>query len=421
MTKNEVSAGKSYLPKQTICVFGTDGKEVGSTYPKRAAGLVKKGRACYMNDFAIRLNMSDPIHKSEVIKMDNMNIETGNKQEENKIFKLYFDARTWKFNRDCHNVGGRSFMEGPDKALAEAYMIGDWGSNWTEIISETLLLPKHTDCSFTFWLNGGENDRNDEVCRFEIIFNNDHERRYTYNLNRNYIRPLKKLNGWELYEIPFRTLDNEYTQMKFAAQRAYMTVMAAKDLSAYQEFADNPDPYEAERPQRHNLIFDNGFPKNSWYSTEALEKKHREAQQKEENASGTHIVLKGASRIQTDELEEKVDELMQVCREFEKFDADGFADGICSSLDQMLGMFRVDELADRFRSGLEEALSGREDEEMDEILERMADEVRDVLTDGTNEIRGAIEEFSNRMEELQDALEELSDQVEELKDSLLDE
>ncbi|MDE7211767.1 MAG: hypothetical protein K2O03_10035, partial [Lachnospiraceae bacterium] len=176
MTKNEVCAGR-----QTIRVFGPDGSEVGSTYPKRAAGLVKKGRACYVNDFTIRLNMSDTIQNSEVIKMDNnMNIETGSKQEENKVFKLYFNARDWKFNRDCgQNVGGRSFMEGPDGGLAEAYMIGDWQYNWTEIVSETLMLPKFTDCSLTFWLNGGENDRNDEVCRFEVILNNDYEQRYT--------------------------------------------------------------------------------------------------------------------------------------------------------------------------------------------------------------------------------------------------
>ena len=36
----------------------------------------------------------------------------------------------------------------------------------------------------------GENDRNNEVCRFEIVFNNDHENRYTYNLNRNFVKPL---------------------------------------------------------------------------------------------------------------------------------------------------------------------------------------------------------------------------------------
>ncbi len=388
MTKNEVCAGR-----QTIRVFGPDGSEIGSTYPKRAAGLVKKGRACYVNDFTIRLNMSDTIQNSEVIKMDNnMNIETGNKQEENKVFKLYFNARDWKFNRDCgQNVGGRSFMEGPDGGLAEAYMIGDWQYNWTEIVSETLMLPKFTDCSLTFWLNGGENDRNDEVCRFEVILNNDYEQRYTYNLNRNYIQPLKKLNGWELYEIPFQTRDNEYTQLKFVAQRAYMTVMTAKDASEYAQFEDNPDPFESERPQRHNLIFDDGFPKNRWYSTDALRKKHGFAKDGEtfkENGTGCSIVFGGDDSAQMKEIWKKMDDVTEAC--------------------ESIGNFDAEEFIGRLRSSLLEALSDRDDvEDVDELVDRVADEVQDALADSVDDIR--------------DALEELSDQMEELKDNLLEE
>ena len=53
-----------------------------------------------------------------------------------------------------------------------------------------------------------------------------------------------------------------------------MTVMAAKDVSEYAHLADKPDLFEGERPQRHNLIFADGFPTNNWYSTEQLMKKH---------------------------------------------------------------------------------------------------------------------------------------------------
>lgn len=204
-------------------------------------------------------------------------IDTANKETEKQIVKLYFDPRKWSFNKACKdNVGNRSFITGPDGVLAEGFMIGDWSNKWTEIVSETLLLPKNTDCSFTFWLNGGENDRNDEVCRFEVIFNNNHEQRLSYNLNRNYIRPAKKLNGWELYEIPFRTQDNEYTELRFVAQRAYTTLLAAKDVSAYEKLTDHPDPFEAERPQRHNIIFSDGFPSNNWYSTKSLREKRKQ-------------------------------------------------------------------------------------------------------------------------------------------------
>lgn len=371
---------------------------------------MKKGRACYVNDFTIRLDMSDAIQKSEVIKMDNMNhIEAGRTQEENKVLKLYFNARNWKFNKDCsHNVGTRSFMQGPDGGLAEAYMIGNWNNDWTEIVSDTLLLPKDTDCSFTFWLNGGENDRHDEVCRFEIIFNNDWERRYTYNLNRNYIQPLKKLNGWELYEIPFHTLDNEYTQLKFIAQKAYMTVLAAKDAAAYGQYADTPDPFEDKRPQRHNLVFGDGFPKNNWYSTEQMVAKYgmrvndpsaasKVGKGSEMQLEGigvlpafpiTNCTGKGGYEIQLEQIRKKLDEVNNACEDIARFDVDG--------------------LVGRLRGMLEDAFGdGEDDPDLAEIISDAVESIQDTLGD--------------TIEAVQDALEEVADRMEELKDALLDE
>ncbi len=293
MTKN----GSNSLNKRTVTVLSQDGEPAGLTYPKRAAGLVRKGRARFVNDNTIRLeySVSDVTNITEDIKMDNINNlselsklskpgeigepaeNTGSKQQESPaapeqpINRLFFNAREWSFNKDCkNNVGSRSFMQGPDGTINEAFTIGDWSHNWTEIVTKSLILPKHTLHTFTFWLNGGENDQNDEVCRLEIIFNNDWENRYTFNLNRNFIKPQKKCRGWELYEIPFFTADNEYTQLRFVAQRAYMTVMNAKTASEYANLPDTPDEFEGERPQRHNIVFDDGFPTNTWYSTRNL-------------------------------------------------------------------------------------------------------------------------------------------------------
>lgn len=252
--------------KQTVRVFDADGREIGLTYPKRAAGLVKKGRAHYVNDFTIRLNASDVVNITEDTKM-NENINT----REDNIQRLYFNAREWTFNKACEdNVGSRSFMTGPDGELAEAFTIGNWGWDWTEIRTKQLVLPQNTPHTFTFWLNGGENDKNNEVCRFEVVFNSDYENRYTYNLNRSFIQPVKRLNGWELYEIPFITGDNEYTELRFVAQCAYMTVMNAKDKEAYDGLPDTVDEFAEFRPQRHNIVFQDGWPTNTWYSTKNL-------------------------------------------------------------------------------------------------------------------------------------------------------
>lgn len=209
---------------------------------------------------------------------------TENTAAQQPVTHLYFNAREWSFNKDCsNNKGIRTFIQGPDGLVAEAYMIGDWGWNWTEIQSKTLILEKNMLHTFVFWLNGGENDCNNEVCRFEVIFNNDYENRYTFNLNRNFIRPLKKVNGWELYEIPFLTGDNEYTQLRFVAQRAYMTVLAAKDPAAYAELSDTVDEFEGERPQRHNIVFDDGYPTYQWYSTKELRAKREKRQTQQNN------------------------------------------------------------------------------------------------------------------------------------------
>ncbi len=294
IAKNGFSEGK-----RTVRIFSADGKQIGLTYPKRAKGLVSKGRARYVNDCDIRLDVSDVTFFTEDNKMDNNNINSLNglnapevpevpemqnvpnasdnapRMERQPVNKLFFNPRDWAFNKECKkNVGSRSFMQGPDGELAEAFTLGNWGYDWTEIISRSYIFPKNTLHTFTFWLNGGENDKNDEVCRLEIIFNNDYESRLTYNLNRSFIKPVKKLNGWELYVIPFMTVGNEYTQLKFIAQRAYMTVMAAKDAEEYARIPDKPDEFEEYRPQRHNIVFSDGFPTDTWYSTKKLREKY---------------------------------------------------------------------------------------------------------------------------------------------------
>lgn len=335
------------------------------TYPRRAAGLVKKGRAYYVNDFIIRLSMPDAVlpdstQQSEVMKMDNRMINTNNETE---VLKLYFEPRTWSFNDDCeHNVGSRSFMVGPDGVLAESYMIGDWWYHWTEIVSKTLLLPRNQNCSFTFWLNGGENDTNDEICRFEVIFNNDYEQRLIYNLNRHYIPPVKKLNGWELYEIPFRTQDNEYTQLRFVAQKAYMTVLTAKDAAAYEGLQGSTDPFEKDRPQRHNIVFDDGFPTNKWYSTRSLQRVYKN--QADGGGHNQHASVGG----QNPEIH------------MEGFDARGFADSAKQVFDKLK--------QDRYVSA----------EMLESVVERSSEQVRGMMENAMQNLRSTLQRFSSEMQ-----------------------
>ena len=394
--------------------------------------------------------------------MDNqITIDNTNNETENQVLKLYFEPRKWSFNKACnHNVGSRSFITGPDGVLAEGYMIGDWWNNWTEIVSGTLLLPKNRDCCFTFWLNGGENDRYDEVCRLEIVFNNDYEQRLTYNLNRNYIRPVKKLNGWELYEIPFRTQDNEYTELRFVAQKAYLTILAAKDASAYAGLPDTADPFEEERPQRHNLIFSDGFPAynpgahNNWYSTKHLQEVHKQQQKAESTAAGLNVSEDFMADIDTSQISEEFManiDTSQIPTALEEY-YERMAQAKYSSVENLVNAVErgsqqahkmVEDAIQKQKDTLQQFIDGLQISaaaHLDAIsaslntlsstcdmlenfdMERLADNVSpsweenkedlddalsdaaDSMSDIADELRGSIEEVTERLEEIRDSL-----------------
>lgn len=362
-----------------------------------------------MNDFDIRLNASDVTEITEDTKMDNNIITEGERNRPYKI--LYFNAREWTFNKACdHNVGSRSFMIGPDGELAEAFMIGDWGWNWTEIHTKQLVLPQNTPHLFSFWLNGGENDNNNEVCRFEVIFNNDYESRYTYNLNRSFIRPVKRLNGWELYEIPFVTGDNEYTELRFVAQRAYMTVIAAKERSAYDGLPDTVDEFEGERPQRHNIVFNDGWPEDKWYSTKKLraKKEQREChsgdrQLGESRASGT---IEG-----TENTLQEVSVLMDA--------ANGTLNGVPAMVSGVLG--GVVNSCGFLHQKVLEAVANCGAENADEISEMVMDSLDEKLSglvDAISDnIDGMVDNISAMLDNVGDKLEDVKDKLDEVRDS----
>ena len=88
ITKKQASA------HQTVTVLSQDGEFSGLTYPRRAQGLVKKGRARYVNDNTIRLNGVSDAVITEDIKMDNINTLNETKcTQEQPINRLYFNAR----------------------------------------------------------------------------------------------------------------------------------------------------------------------------------------------------------------------------------------------------------------------------------------------------------------------------------------
>ena len=166
-------------------------------------------------------------------------------------------------------------FDGP--ALTEMIQLGGWNDRG-EIASEEVALQADTDYTFVFWLNGGENDRGSEVCQLQIFFSRQYAYPNVYKLNRNLIKPRLHRQGWELYLIPFHTAPSEQkilTEFHFVAKEAPLFLKHAEVPDFYKNWADEPDEYAAFRPQRHNLIFEDGWPSISMYggdkySTEAI-------------------------------------------------------------------------------------------------------------------------------------------------------
>lgn len=211
--------------------------------------------------------------------------------------QLFFNAREWKPSKECDKtVATRSFISDPFGGFTEAYTVGDWSWNWSQIETKDMVLEKNTDYEFIFWLNGGENDQSQEICRLEIMFDNNHEDRYIYNLNRNFIKYVRHYKGWYLFSIPFNTGDAAYTKFRFVAQRAYSTLMKAEPVESYENLPEDNAPEGV--PQRHNIVFSEGFPRNSWWSYMVFpDLQNKNDDNKSEQKRVIHINGKGLSDL----------------------------------------------------------------------------------------------------------------------------
>lgn len=219
---------------------------------------------------------------------------------------IFLNPREWSLGQNTH--AERTFISDFDGGLAECLILGDWNNHYVRISSNNHLLEADTEYRFVFWLNGGENDRNNEICQFQIVYFNNQKDCNTYKLNRNFIKPLLHYQGWELYSIPFYTPYTDAdkmvdTQFFFVAGNAPMALKPALEPEFYKEWQDEPDEFADLRPQRHNLVFEDGWPSINMYggdrySTEVLRSR------KEEETATRNMRLGALS-----ELTERYDEM----------------------------------------------------------------------------------------------------------------
>lgn len=277
---------------KNVTVTDETGRIIGTTYPRRARGLVKNGRALYVDDCTIRLSArakpSD--EKSEVRQMN----------------YIFLNPREWSVGDAAQpsfafsqgpfpQIGfpqeqvsaERTFINDFDGELVEVITLGGWNEQHAEVVSRVYRLTPDTEYSFVFWLNGGENDKSSETCLLKVDFSGGPGSigySNVYKLNRNYIKPKLHCQGWELYVIKFRTpggvseaepVSDIGVRLTFVSGAAPMAVKPAREPDFYKDWKDEPDEFAAQRPQRHNIVFEDGWPSihmygGNKYSTEVL-------------------------------------------------------------------------------------------------------------------------------------------------------
>ena len=256
--------------EKNIIVTDVDGRRIGTTYPKRAKGLLKNGRAEYVSDREIRLKNT---HASTVYTTED---ETMSKV-------INFNTRDFVFDATCKvNRGFRGFVTTPN-GNEEIWEIGDWNWNWTQIITVLKGLEPDTDYVFRFAMTLGHNDDNREESLVNIFpavpdaNPNDHradddperlreeaarqkawDERYTYCIKQSRFQPVISKRDPEqdtmirVFELPFRTDSRTEWKVMFVAQHAVARFFRAKDNEAYAGLEDLA--YEQWREQRTKTL-----------------------------------------------------------------------------------------------------------------------------------------------------------------------
>ncbi|MBQ8967028.1 hypothetical protein [Ruminococcus sp.] len=210
--------------KKNIIVTDANGNVIGSTYPKRAEGLVKNGRAEYVSDCEIRLVTAHA--PTEEIKT-----------EDDIMSKIIsFDPRKFGFDKSCRlNAGQRAFMT-TTLGNTEVWEIGDHDKHRTQIISK-MKLQRYTDYTFRFAMTGGHNEDGTEVSQVNIYPENRWDDRLTFALEKSRFEPViskrDKTGLLRVFELPFNTANAEDWSIIITQERAPARFFAPLDPTAY--------------------------------------------------------------------------------------------------------------------------------------------------------------------------------------------
>ncbi|MCR4927121.1 MAG: hypothetical protein K5927_04005 [Lachnospiraceae bacterium] len=283
---------------KNIIVTDENGNIIGSTYPKRAKGLVTKGRARLVDERTICM-----IEKGAA--------EIRFQEDIYNMCTINFNARDWK--KDTEPAGGlteRSYMTVFDD-LTEVYTVGSTSEEPAAIVN-VCELDENTDYSLVFWLKEEEGNALNSVCQLQITFSNgdfsDEERedKSIYKLNKNYIKPVKFYRGWKMFCIPFNTEDKKYAEFKFVVANAEALIMKA-DVEAKASEAEETNTAEDIKDKAIDYAKKAaGSAKKLGEKAVELGKKYKEPA-KELGEKGINGIKKGSEKIMNSEAFKKIE------------------------------------------------------------------------------------------------------------------
>ena len=264
--------------EKNVRIIDSKGNVIGYTYPKRARGLVKNGRAEPVDENCI---MMPDTQVPTVVE------NTYNTEEIDMSKVIGFEARGFKNDPTCWSkdgVANRTFVTDALGNNVEAYEISDFSGHWTQISYE-MPVGKNEDYDFVFAMTGDiDNVPGDAKCNFIVMQihekaevkalpdlsneagsvnsgsdekagateneedpgKDDWENRYQYSLiHREYKPTMEKLwNGKSIrfYRIPFNTGDADRIRFVFVAFKQQYKIYPVKNFEEYSKLPDfNPE------------------------------------------------------------------------------------------------------------------------------------------------------------------------------------
>ena len=224
-----VAKGKTPMIKNVI-VTDLNGNVTGTTYPKRAKGLIKSGRAIEVDEQTIRLVAS--------VYTDAFSDDM---EDYTMADVIEFKARGFKLVEDCtSNKGTRLIVTENDESV-ECFEIGEGGAMTK--ISRKVAVEADKDYVFRFAVRSDFVKGNAESL-VSIYFDEEGDG-YTYPLDRedkNRFKPVickKTADGLlRVFELPFNSGDATSATILISVHDMTAWLYPAKEKAAYDEFED---------------------------------------------------------------------------------------------------------------------------------------------------------------------------------------